>query len=341
MPKLFSAALLLLPLFAGSAGARPGPGNTAANFLKIGVGARQVAMGQTATGLADDVNSMFYNPAGLGMLRRQELSLMHNNFLEGVTQEVGAYALPTRHFGTLGFGFNIVKVEEFDRFDILDQKVGSVDAGDQAASVSYAREIGSLRRLSMGATARYVRSRLDKVTASAAMFDGGVLARYGLEGKYETQYRLGASLRNIGQPQKFVNESFDLPQSLHIGGARMAPLPHPFEDMRLNLTLEASVPNDNLPYLSVGAELRIVREFAVRVGFRSNQDSGVGVAAGFGFTSLHRGFLPKWVPEVSMDYALVDYGLLEQAHRIGFSMKFGPDKHRADQFDLLFDPDEE
>jgi len=298
-------------------------------------------MGETAVGLADDVNSMFYNPAGLGMLVKQEVSLMHNSYLEGITQEVGAYALPTRHFGTIGVGFNLLKVEEFDSFDALDQQIGTVDAGDLAASVTYAKEIGELRRLSVGGTARHIRSRLDEVSASASMFDVGVLARYGLEGKYETQYRLGGSIRNIGQEQKFINDAFALPQSLHIGGSRGSPMPHPFEDMRINIALDAVVPNDNIPFVTAGVEVRIVREFAIRLGYRANQDEGLGLSVGFGFTSLHRGFLPSWVPELSMDYALVDYGLLEQTHRIGFSMKFGRDKYQRDQFDLLFDPEEE
>lgn len=328
------AAMLVVP----RAHAQEGPGTTGANFLKIGVGARQVAMGEAVVGIADDVNSMFYNPAGLGMLTRKEVSVMHNSYIEGLRQEVGAMAFPTRHFGTLGLGLNMLKVEEFDSYDTLDQKVGSIDAQDMAANVSYAIEIGRLRRVSVGGTARFLRSRLDTYTASATMFDIGILARYGLEGAYEKRYRLGASVRNLGQDQKFIGQPFKLPQSLHVGGSRDAPLPHPFEDMRNIISLEMVVPNDDIPYVATGLELRIVKEFAIRVGYRTGQDLGFGLTVGFGFTSLHRGFVPKWVPEVSMDYALVDYGLLEQAHRIGFSMRFGSDKYMLDEFDSLFDP---
>lgn len=338
MIRFFGAALFLLSATSSAAWAKLAPGSTGANFLRIGVGARPVAMGEAFTGVSDDVHAMFYNPAGLGMLDKQELMLMHNSFIGGVRQEIAGYALPTKHFGTLGLGANLVKVSEFDSFDTLDRKIGTVDADDMAASVSYAREIGSLRRVSIGATARHVRSRLDSYTASATMFDGGIMARYGLEGPYETRYRLGGALRNIGQPQKFVEEAFQLPQSLHIGGSRSAPLPHPFEDMRLNLALESVVPNDDIPYFALGAEVQVVHEFAIRLGYRTNQDIGLGLSIGFGFRSMHRGFLPKWVPEVSMDYALVDFGKLEQAHRIGFSMKFGKDKHGRDEFESLFDP---
>lgn len=333
-------AVLAVFFLAPCASALDGAGSTSASFLKIGVGPRQVAMGEAFVGLADDVHAMYYNPAGLGMLRRQEVALMHNSYFDGVTQQVGSYAFPTRNFGTIGMGFNIVKVEEFQAFDELDQPVGTVDAEDSAASVTYSREIGSLRRVSIGGTMRYVRSRLDSYTASATMFDAGVLARYGLEGPYETRYRLGAALKNIGEEQKFIEESFKLPQSLHVGASRSAPMPHPFEDMRVNLVLEVIAPIDKNPYTAIGTEVYIIREFAIRLGYRSNQDEGFGLSVGFGFISMHRGFLPKWVPEVTMDYALVDYGNLEQAHRIGFSMKFGRDKLKKDEFDSLFDLEE-
>ncbi len=338
MIKSLSIALLAVCLVPPGAYAQEGPGTAGASFLKIGVGARQVAMGEAVAGLADDVNTMFYNPAGLAMLKRKEISMMHNNYLEGIKQEVGALAIPTRHFGTVGVGLNILKVDEFDSYDEIDRKIGTVDAQDMAASLSYAIEIGEQRRVAVGGTARYLRSRLDTYTASATMFDLGVLARYGLDGAYETRYRLGASVRNLGQEQKFISEGYKLPQSLHIGGSRDAPMPHPFEDMRNIVSLEMVIPNDDVPYAAGGLEVRIVREFALRVGYRMGQDLGFGLAVGFGFTSLHRGFVPKWVPELSMDYALVDYGLLEQAHRIGFSMRFGKPKYEQDEFDSLFDP---
>ncbi len=38
-------------------------------FLKIGVGARAVAMGEAFTPIADDATAMFWNPAGLALLQ--------------------------------------------------------------------------------------------------------------------------------------------------------------------------------------------------------------------------------------------------------------------------------
>ncbi|MBN1638193.1 MAG: UPF0164 family protein, partial [Ignavibacteriales bacterium] len=40
-------------------------GTTAANFLKIGAGARAIGMGGAYTALSDDIYSVYYNPAGI------------------------------------------------------------------------------------------------------------------------------------------------------------------------------------------------------------------------------------------------------------------------------------
>lgn len=334
MRPSLALTLLLLPALAHG---RAGPGSTTANFLKIGVSARAVAMGEAFTGLADDVNAIFYNPAGLGMLTRQELSLMHNQFFEGVTQEWGAYAWPTRRFGTFAGSFNLVRVAPFPSYDENDFPTGEVDAQDMAATLSYAKEFAG-RRLSVGGSGKYIQSELAGYRASVVAFDVGALALYGREGKYETGWRLGASIRNIGQEMRFLEKAFPLPQSLHIGVSRDAPLPHPFADMRWKFSGEAVLPNDRLPYVLTGFELRFVPEFAIRAGWRQNQDSGLGLSAGLGFASLNRGFLVAWFPEVSMDYAFVDFGKLDHTHRLSLTIRFGHNKNSTVEYESLFEP---
>ena len=126
---------------------------------------------------------------------------------------------------------------------------------------------------------------------------------------------------------KYVDEEFLLPQSLHLGFSRNAPFPQPFVDMRWVLILEATAPNDRLPYVSGGLEILPVREFAIRVGYKQSQDAGLGLAAGIGFRSLNRGFTGQSWPQIGVDYAFVDYGELERTHRISLTFRFGKNKH--------------
>src|SRR5512142_3359573 len=72
LPTLASAALI------------SGTGTTAATFLKIGLGPRAVALGESYAGVADDVSAVYWNPAGLAELDGPEFTAMHTFWLESM-----------------------------------------------------------------------------------------------------------------------------------------------------------------------------------------------------------------------------------------------------------------
>ena len=61
-----SALLLVLPsLSCGADFSSSARGTTAAQFLKLGAGARAVAMGEAFSAVADDASALYWNPAAL------------------------------------------------------------------------------------------------------------------------------------------------------------------------------------------------------------------------------------------------------------------------------------
>src|ERR1041384_41659 len=96
-----SLALITL-LSSGILNASSKVGTSGAQFLKIGAGARPTAMGDSFVGVADDINAIYFNPAGLSLLDRPELTAMHTQYFEGFKYEFGAFAAPTT-VGTFGF----------------------------------------------------------------------------------------------------------------------------------------------------------------------------------------------------------------------------------------------
>lgn len=82
---------------------------TLAAFVDVGLGARPVGLGRAFVGLADDVNAMLYNPAGLANLERMELTSMYARLYPGIEDDklhlgyVGVVR-PMKDIGTLGFG---------------------------------------------------------------------------------------------------------------------------------------------------------------------------------------------------------------------------------------------
>ena len=51
-------------------------GTTTANFLEIGYGSRGNAMGDAVVSTVDDISSTYWNPAGLALMRQNEVQFM-------------------------------------------------------------------------------------------------------------------------------------------------------------------------------------------------------------------------------------------------------------------------
>ncbi|MEW6608801.1 MAG: UPF0164 family protein, partial [bacterium] len=77
-------------------------GKAGANFLKIGISPRASAMGEAFCAVADDVNSIYYNPAGLTQIKQRTSALMHTDWLQEVNYEFLAYTEPYGSKKTLG-----------------------------------------------------------------------------------------------------------------------------------------------------------------------------------------------------------------------------------------------
>ncbi|MDE2292355.1 MAG: PorV/PorQ family protein [Elusimicrobia bacterium] len=295
------------------------PGSTAANFLKVGVGARPVAMGQAFTAVSDDVNAVYYNPAGLALLERQEVSLMHNRYFDGVSQEWGAYAFPSAEMGTFAGGFTMLRVKPFDSYDVNDQPAGTVSAADLEGTLAYGREVPGIRGLTFGVALKHIASRLAGYHADADALDAGILWRQ----DPRTGWSWGVGVRNLGRDMRFIAESFPMPLEGRVAVAYRGGLAPLWNNASWLLTLEGVGSRDRTPYGQAGIEFRPVDAFAVRAGYDQGIDAGLGLSAGIGFKSLERGFVGDYFPEIDLDYAFVDYGPLNQTHRFSVTLRFG------------------
>lgn len=312
-----AAAALLLALPAAAAG----PGTTAANFLRLGVGARPVAMGEAYVALADDAHAVHYNPAGLAVLERQEVTVMHNKYLDGVHEQYGAYAYPHWKYGTFAGAFTMLNVTPFEAYTPLDQPDGKVSATDIAVAGAWARQLPLLERVSVGVSGKFINSRLATYSASAGALDAGILWRE----QPDDGWTAGFAIRNLGSPMTFISESFHLPLSAHAGLGYRGGVPG-WDDASYTVMLEGSGRRDGDPYASAGFEFRPVDAFSLRAGYLSRADTGIGLSGGIGFTSLEKGFVADWFPELSLDYAFVEFGRLSYTHRISVSFRFGVPK---------------
>jgi len=72
-----------------------GVGTTGAQFLKVGVGARPMAMGNAFSALADDANAVNWNPGALAEVKHKNLTASYNSLFKDQNQ--GLPSLPGSH----------------------------------------------------------------------------------------------------------------------------------------------------------------------------------------------------------------------------------------------------
>jgi hypothetical protein len=293
--------LLFYPL--SDAGAA---GSATAAFLKIGVGARNVAMGET--GAAETgVYATYWNPAGLAALKKPALAFMHAAWLSDIQFQNLAYALPTAA-GTFGIAATYLSMDAIERRDntgLLQQ--GTYKPSDTAVGLSYARAFGDLYA---GATLRYISSSLDDASASGVAADAGVMTdRFSLFGR---KLAAALALQNMGSSMKFSRESSPLPFNARLGVRYSA-------TDAITAALDLNKPLDGDLILNTGAEYAYPfgrnAALAGRLGYRSNVEGlggNAGITAGIGISYA----------AFTVDYAFVPYGDLNDTHRVSLLFSF-------------------
>ena len=91
----------LIPLLSAK-----GPGTDSAQYLKLGTGARPIAMGEAFVAVADDSNAVLWNTGGLGFLKQKEFTAMHMEYLENIRLSGLSYVHPTHMWGTFAANFS-------------------------------------------------------------------------------------------------------------------------------------------------------------------------------------------------------------------------------------------
>jgi hypothetical protein len=310
--KHFSSILIALSFLAPCA--EGSGGENAAEFLRIGVGPRAIAMGEAQTAVADDVYATYWNPAGLANLPVQEAGFMQNQYVEGISEQYAAYAFPTNRLGTFAGSVTYLHMGEFDGYDAVGQRAGSVGASDTAAAFSYARPLWRDRRagmgLALGTTLRYLREQLDTVSASASAGDIGLLFNPGhIANDRLRGWAAGLTLRNIGSSMRFDQESFRLPQILSAGLSYNGT----WKSERFVMAVDGRKPREGAGSYGAGLEIRTLTYLLARAGYSSDSDWGNGLRFGGGLVFR----------TLQLDYAYAGAGAFGAIHRIGVTLRIG------------------
>ncbi|MFH1074139.1 MAG: PorV/PorQ family protein [Candidatus Firestonebacteria bacterium] len=289
-----------------------GPGTTASNFLRIGTGARASGMGEAQVAISDNVDSVYWNPAGLALVKNTEISLMHLIYWQGISYEYAAIALPIKKIGTFGIGIDYLNSGNIDK--TTENATGSDYTA--AGSFSYEAFAGTISYgnkfviekmpINMGASIKVVGDKIEDDLVLGAGLDIGLTSEL-IKNGY-----LGAAIQNIGVT--FAKNTL-LPMQLKVGGGYLLEVLG--KDHLIVGAVDGIFPFDSSIKLNAGMEYSYQKTFFIRVGYKVNY-ALENLTAGAGF----RLNIDRMQYELNYSYTpgLEDVGT---SHRISLLVRLG------------------
>jgi len=284
-------------------------GKTGATFLKIGVGAKPISMGEAFCAIADDPSAIYYNPAGLAHFNNRELSFTHISWFQKINYEYLTYVNPIQELGVkipgvLAGNLAYLGIDDIKEYGASkDSYLGTFKAYDLLFNLAYARLIKPA--LSSGLNLKFVTQRI-KSSSSALAMDFGLLYKAPIK-----NLTGGITVQNIALLNNFKD---DLPLNIKLGSSYNL-----LQDNILTLAMDMDIPSDADMKLHLGAEYIYPEieeiKIAIRLGYKTGVDSG---NLGFGFGLVYERY--------KLDYAYSSYNDLGNVHQLSLHIKFDKPK---------------
>jgi hypothetical protein len=322
-------ALFAMPLVAA---VFPKTGTASLQFLKLGVDARAIGMGEAYTAVTDDISSVFWNPAGLALSPGPQLFFSHTNWVADTFHEFIAASTIT-DYGFLAFSasfFHTTPMAE-TKEDIFGPTGRHFYFLNAAIGVTYANMFTD--KFSFGITGKYLHETIADESLHSYSFDFGTLYNTGWH-----NITIGMSLRNFGPDVAYNLKDSHTKQTVdhndplsHVDtSGTSAKIPMNFSlgvagdlhrDDNTHLIASAQLDNcvDREETWNVGAEYRYNNMF-LRSGYQINYDAA-SFSFGFGVRAATR------IAIFNIDYAFTNMGRLQEdflsaAHRLSVKMSF-------------------
>ena len=326
-------------------------GTTAANFLEIGYGSWGSAMGDAAVASVQDLSSVYWNPAGLALMRQSGVQFLMQPWIAGINSTYASAALALPRLGTFAVGFYQMDYgrEPVTTMEFQEGTGEHYTAADYCVSLSYARRLAQW--FAFGASVKMVNQRIWHESGSAFALDLGVRVNtlfFSPTGDRADGLSIGMSISNYGtrmkmdgmdllqpiDPNPFTHGEYDnvegqyktqgweLPLMFRIGFAV-----HPLatENQRLTLAVDALHPNNNSESVNVGGQYAFTVHSIGSVYFRGGYKALFMPRSQYG-PSYGLGFIYRMSKlnnmAVQVDYAYRDVGILGALHSYTFSFLF-------------------
>ncbi|MCK5242095.1 PorV/PorQ family protein [bacterium] len=305
--RIFNSCLI--PLIAGllfACQANAYDESAGAIFLNEPVGTRPAAMGEAFVGVSGDMNSIFWNSAGLIHSPNIELLFVHTEFIQDFRNEYLAFGIPFTKEDAIGVNFYFSYNNTFEKIASLNDEPSTFSAYDAYFGVSWSHAWDQY--ISSGLNVKGIYQVIDVYSARSIAADLCGLVKDLLL----PDLTFGVVIKNLGLPIKFIAQADPLPITIEFGSS------YKLFNQQLLLAFDISKPLQQEMLFKIGAEFNIEEVLFFRTGYKYYQygnDLGAlsGLTAGLGAE----------ITDYKLDYTFSPYTDLGNIHRISVTFPFG------------------
>lgn len=282
-------------------------------FLRLDPSARAGALGGSFIANNDDPDVIFYNPAGLGLLDENPISLSFFKHLIDINLASLSYSTEFDGIGRIGAAVKYINYGSFERADPSGIRTGEFSASEFAFILGYSNILDE--NFYYGINAKFIYSGIDDRSSMGLAADIGL--HYAIP---EQNVNFGVSVLNLGsQISSYYDTKEDLPLDIVIGGAvRLKNLPArlSLDFHKLNEDRDDFV--ERFKAFALGVEFTLSPVFKLRFGYNNERRSELKIGTTAGIAGFNAGLGVK-ISEYQFDYGYSSLGLVGGWHRVSVS----------------------
>ncbi|MCI0405602.1 MAG: PorV/PorQ family protein [candidate division Zixibacteria bacterium] len=313
VPVLFLLAVFPITVFAQD-------GGYAGAELRIGLGARAVALGEAFGAVADDGSASFFNPAGAAWIEKKMFSASYRVLEFDRRQGYLSLIFPLQKDAGLGFFWVHSSIGEITGRDDIGQPTGELNDHQNLFGVNFGKRF--TKRFSLGANIKYLQKVVAGVSAYTVAFDLGTQYKFKNFRMGNTTIplaglKIGAAVENIFARLQFNSNEY-YGQFGSPGNTTTDTLPLNFRAgtsylyrEQVLVTLDVEKNNKQKAFFHAGGEYTFRKILALRAGYSHGQ-----VAFGLG---IRQPISPKQA--LRLDYAFKASPISERGDHL-FSLQF-------------------
>lgn len=278
-------------------------GTSSLAWLKLPVGARNVALGGQSLTTDDNALAQVSNPAAVALAEHPDYAMAHAEVMGEFRLENLSLAMPWRFGGNLGITVGALFTGAFENARDIDEEPTSPTASEILAGVTYGRKFFD-GKLMVGARADVLRSAIEDVSGYAGALSLGSLIALG------EQWRAALTLKNFGPGVYYSTPAPMQTMPMSMGFEIGKPLDLDYWSAQAGLIHEVG----GLLTYYAGGEMIWKDMLLFRLGYAGgSQDHELGPTAG-----LSGGMGILW-DAITIDYGFKHMGYLGGYHAVGLS----------------------